>query len=282
MNKAFISKLVLCFGIIVLLANCKGSNQSATTGWDYDNPEWGGFESAKGEDQMTPPGMVFIEGGSFVMGQTTDNVRYEWHNQPKRVTVSSFYMDECEVTNLDYREYLYWLNRVYGNDYPEVYQKALPDTLVWRSKLSYNEPMVDYYFRHSSWADYPVVGVSWLQANEYCSWRTDRVNEKILANVLLWTTLIVIFRELGVTSIRLVSSNAGGGVIPANFFGKAKTVTQIIAILVILIEYALNVGLGAKTLWIATYISVVLMVFMTVASGINYLKAYAKYFNPKE
>lgn len=182
MNKALISKLVLCFGIIVLFANCKGSDQSATTGWDYDNPEWGGFESAKGEDQMTPPGMVFIEGGSFVMGQTTDNVRYEWHNQPKRVTVSSFYMDECEITNLDYREYLYWLNRVYGNDYPEVYQKALPDTLVWRSKLSYNEPMVDYYLRHSSWADYPVVGVSWLQANEYCSWRTDRVNERILVD----------------------------------------------------------------------------------------------------
>lgn len=182
MNKVLISKLVLCFGIIVLFANCKGSDQSATTGWDYDNPEWGGFESANGEDQMTPPGMVFIEGGSFVMGQTTDNVRYEWHNQPKRVTVSSFYMDECEITNLDYREYLYWLNRVYGNDYPEVYQKALPDTLVWRSKLSYNEPMVDYYFRHSSWADYPVVGVSWLQANEYCSWRTDRVNERILVD----------------------------------------------------------------------------------------------------
>ena len=182
MNKVFISKVLLCFGIIVLFANCKGSDQSATTGWDYDNPEWGGFESAKGEGQMTPPGMVFIEGGSFVMGQTTDNVRYEWHNQPKRVTVSSFYMDECEVTNLDYREYLYWLNRVYGNDYPEVYQKALPDTLVWRSKLSYNEPMVDYYLRHPSWADYPVVGVSWLQANEYCSWRTDRVNERILVD----------------------------------------------------------------------------------------------------
>ena len=180
MNKALISKVVLCFGIIVLFANCKGADQSATTGWNYNDSAWGGFESAPGYDRMTPPGMVFIEGGSFVMGQTTDNVRYEWHNQPKRVTVSSFYMDECEVTNQDYREYLYWLNRVYGNDYPEVYQRALPDTLVWRSKLSYNEPMVDYYFRHSSWADYPVVGVSWLQANEYCSWRTDRVNEKIL------------------------------------------------------------------------------------------------------
>ena len=40
--------------------------------------------------------------------------------------------------------------------------------------------MVDYYFRHPSWAEYPVVGVSWVQASEYCNWRTDRVNEKIL------------------------------------------------------------------------------------------------------
>ncbi|MBR5254049.1 MAG: SUMF1/EgtB/PvdO family nonheme iron enzyme [Bacteroidales bacterium] len=182
MNKAFISKLVLCFGVIVLFAKCGSSEQSATTGWYLDDPDWGGFESAKVYEQMTPPGMVFIEGGAFVMGQTTDNVRYEWHNQPKRVTVSSFYMDECEVTNQDYREYVYWLNRMYGSDYPEVYKKALPDTLAWRSKLSYNEPMVDYYFRHASWADYPVVGVSWLQANEYCSWRTDRVNEKLLVD----------------------------------------------------------------------------------------------------
>ena len=180
MNKVLISKVLLCFGVIVLFANCKGFDQSATTGWDYNNPEWGGFESPRVLEQMTPPGMVFIEGGAFVMGQTTDNVRYEWHNQPKRVTVSSFYMDECEVTNQDYREYIYWLDRMYGDEYPEVYQKALPDTLAWRSKLSYNEPMVEYYFRHASWADYPVVGVSWLQANEYCSWRTDRVNEKIL------------------------------------------------------------------------------------------------------
>ena len=88
-------------------------------------------------------------------------------------------MDECEVTNQDYREYLYWIQRVYS-EYPEYYQRNLPDTLVWRSKLTYNEPMVEYYFRHPSWANYPVVGVSWLQANDYCAWRTDRINEKAL------------------------------------------------------------------------------------------------------
>ncbi len=39
---------------------------------------------------------------------------------------------------------------------------------------------MQYYFRHPSYNTYPVVGVSWLQANDYCVWRTDRVNEQIL------------------------------------------------------------------------------------------------------
>jgi len=46
--------------------------------------------------------------------------------------------------------------------------------------MGYNEPYVQYYFRHPSYNDYPVVGVSWLQASDYCAWRTDRVNEGIL------------------------------------------------------------------------------------------------------
>jgi gliding motility-associated lipoprotein GldJ len=89
-------------------------------------------------------------------------------------------MDETEVNNTDYREYLYWINRVFSASYPEVWKKALPDTLVWRSKLAYNEPFVELYLRHPAYAFYPVVGVNWLQANDFCAWRTDRVNENIL------------------------------------------------------------------------------------------------------
>ena len=58
-------------------------------------------------------------------------------------------MDETEVRNLDWLEYLYWLRRVFGVDYPEVYKKALPDTLVWRDKLAYNEPFVELYLTPS-------------------------------------------------------------------------------------------------------------------------------------
>lgn len=175
-------KILLSLTLVVLLIGCKGPEVSSTTGWNYNDSEWGGYESAKPNQFLDPSGMMFVEGGSYVMGQTTDNARHDWNNQPRKATVSSFYMDECEITNHDYREYLYWLNRAYGNDYPEYCSKALPDTLVWRAKLALNEAMVENYFRHPNYADFPVVGVSWLQAVEYCNWRTDRVNEKILVD----------------------------------------------------------------------------------------------------
>ncbi|MBQ3710689.1 MAG: SUMF1/EgtB/PvdO family nonheme iron enzyme [Bacteroidales bacterium] len=161
---------------------------SRTTGWAYNDPNNGGFEVTDINEQQIGPGLVFIEGGTFVMGGTTDNVTYSWDNSPRRVTVPSFLIDRTEVSNVDYREYIYWLSRVYGQSYPMVVRNALPDTLVWRGRLTYNEPMIEVYFRHPSYNDYPVVGVSWVQANDYCSWRTDRVNELMLikAGVLDW------------------------------------------------------------------------------------------------
>ena len=114
------------------------------------------------------------------MGQVEDDLTGSWDNIPRRVTVSSFYMDEAEVTNYYWLEYLFWLNRVYGEGYPEIVDRAKPDTLVWRDPRAYNEPYVNYYLRHPAYRDYPVVGVSWLQANDFCKWRTDRVNEQIM------------------------------------------------------------------------------------------------------
>ncbi len=153
--------------------------ESTTTGWAYNDPDIGRFEVVDYTEQETGPGLVYIEGGTFIMGQTAQDVIYDWNNIPQRYTVASFYMDETEVRNIDYREYMNWISKVYVS-YPQVYKQALPDTLVWRKRLAYNEPYVEYYFRHPAYHSYPVVGVSWLQATDYCAWRTDRVNEKLL------------------------------------------------------------------------------------------------------
>ncbi|MCB9227452.1 MAG: SUMF1/EgtB/PvdO family nonheme iron enzyme [Chitinophagales bacterium] len=161
------------------LSSCK-KGSSSTTGWEYNNPDWGGFEDRKFMGQETGPGLVFIPGGTFVMGNTEQDVMFEHQAFPRRITVSSFYMDETEVRNLDYREYLYWLGRTFGTDYPEIVKAAEPDQEVWRDELAYNEPYVEYYFTHPAYDDYPVVGVDWEQAMDYCEWRTDRVNEMIM------------------------------------------------------------------------------------------------------
>ncbi len=190
MKRTFFVLSIIFTAIIVLLSGCgnksgynKKKGYSSATGWKYNEPENGGFfvaDDYKGQD--AGPGLVFIEGGTFTMGQVSDNIMGEYDNLPRNVTISSFYMDETEVANVHYQEYLYWLARIYGQDFPEIVVKARPDTLVWRERLGYNEPLVTNYFRHPAYQNYPVVGVSWTQANDFCQWRSDRVNEQILVN----------------------------------------------------------------------------------------------------
>jgi len=168
------------------IASCS-RDASESTGWDYNNVNHGGYQKVPFVDQETGPGLILVQGGTFTMGMVEQDVMYDWNNRPARVTVSSFYMDQTEVTNFHWCEYLYWLRRAY-KEYSMIYKNALPDTLSWRSPLAFNEKYVDFYLRHPAYRDYPVVGVSWLQATDYCKWRTDRVNEYILIRegVLGW------------------------------------------------------------------------------------------------
>lgn len=175
------TKAALALMVVATLASsCSKKGDSSVTGWKYNDSDWGGFEVTDYAGQVTGPGLALVEGGTFVMGQTEQDVMFLYNAVPRRITVSSFYIDQTEVANVHYLEYLYWINRVFGANYPEVYRNALPDTLVWREELSYNEPLVEYYLRHPAYNFYPVVGVSWLQAVEFCKWRTDRVNELML------------------------------------------------------------------------------------------------------
>lgn len=176
---------------VLTLSSCGGGGSRTSsskvihsaTGWAVNSEENGGFSSNLSTTQYVLPGMLPVEGGSFIMGQNYDDVLGDNNNVPRRVSVASFFMDETEVTNIHYREYLYHIQRVYGESYPEVYWKAMPDENVWRSNLGYNEPMINNYLKHPGFNYYPVVGVSWKQAVDYANWRTDRVNEYTLVSV---------------------------------------------------------------------------------------------------
>ena len=188
MKKVLTFKTLLVLTLSLVVASCSknsssSKNSSRATGWQI-NAKDGGFQyNTKFKEQETAPGLVFIEGGTFTMGRVQDDVMHDWNNNPNQQHVQSFYMDETEVTNLMYLEYLDWLKRIYppaDPNFKEIYKGALPDTLVWRNRLGYNEVMTNNYLRHPGYAEYPVVGVSWIQATEFAKWRTDRVNELYL------------------------------------------------------------------------------------------------------
>lgn len=160
-----------------------GSNVDSATGWEINAKE-GGFQyNTKFKEQETPPGTVFIEGGTFTKGRVQDDVMHDWNNTPNQQHVQSFYMDETEVTNQNYLMYLDWIKQVYppeDENFRKIYEGVIPDTLVWRNRLGYNEVMTNNYLRHPAYGQYPVVGVSWIQAVEFANWRSDRVQEKAL------------------------------------------------------------------------------------------------------
>ena len=180
-------KLLIVLFTATILVSCNKSrdykNSSRATGWKMNAKEGGFQHNPDAKEQETGPGLVFIEGGTFTKGKVQDDPMHDWNNSPNQQHVQSFYMDETEVTNLMYHEYLDWLKTVFppeDENYRKIYEGAVPDTLVWRNRLGYNEVMTNNYLRHPAYADYPVVGVSWIQAVEFGNWRTDRVNEMIL------------------------------------------------------------------------------------------------------
>ncbi len=184
MKKVVAFKVLLIMAVSLAAFSCKKSsgskNSSRATGWQINDRE-GGFQyNTDFKGQEASPGLVFVEGGTFTKGRVQDDVMHDWNNTPTQQHVQSFYMDETEVTNMMYLEYLDWIKRVYppsDENFRAIYEGALPDTLVWRNRLGFNEIMTENYLRHPGYGEYPVVGVSWIQAVEFANWRTDRVNE---------------------------------------------------------------------------------------------------------
>ena len=175
--------VALTIGFTSCTSKDKSKGGSSATGWKI-NDKKGGFQfNEKFKNQENPPGMIPVEGGTFTMGKVQDDVMHDWNNTPTQQHIQSFYMDETEVTNKMYSEYLYWVKSVFppsDENYKNLYNGAIPDTLVWRNRLGYNETMTNNYLRHPAYGDYPVVGVNWIQATEFSKWRTNRVNESVL------------------------------------------------------------------------------------------------------
>ena len=103
-----------------------------------------------------------------------------------------------------------------------------------------------------------------------------------LRPVFVWAAAIVIFRELAVTSIRLVAAGKSGLVIAASWLGKVKTTTQMVCIVAILLEPVILPWKAFREYHVLSYFTIAAMTVMTLWSGIDYLKKYWKFLDPEK
>lgn len=179
-----LSRIVFLLSTIAFISCNRGFGvSSSTTGWPYDFKADNAFNKASGTPSQVPPGMVEIPGWSYTIDDVEEyetasrRIKPNELNTRRTISVNSFYMDQHEVRNIDWREYLAWLTAVYSKVAPEKIEKAKPDYKAWLDGLGENEPFLMNYFTHPSFNEYPVVCISWEQAADYCAWRSDRANE---------------------------------------------------------------------------------------------------------
>lgn len=124
--------------------------------------------------------LLFVEGGTFNMGQDAEN------DIVRRVTVSSFYIDATEVSNKEYRSFVNYLKKQDSNKAKEM----LPDTSIWIrcTKPALGAQLAKDYFRRQAFDYYPVVGVSWVQATAFMTWKSDQYNEQLAIKNGCWTS----------------------------------------------------------------------------------------------
>lgn len=110
---------------------------------------------------------------------TQDKIRKGMIGPPATLHLQgNLYMDEHELTNIDWQEYVYWIKK----NEPQKYASVLQDTTVWNNIGGSYAPFVKQYHKHAAYDNYPVVGITHQQASDYCKWRSKVVNEMLALN----------------------------------------------------------------------------------------------------
>lgn len=181
MNRFVVSlKTILVFLMVLFSATSCGLLGGGGGGDDYHGNLLG-VPGREGWTQVVPYGMVPIPAGTFHMGQADEDIAHSQINFNKQVTIGSFYMDDTEITNNEYRQFVDQMLMdsltVLGRDY--IMTELYPDTTVWVKDFAYHmgDPMMVYYYSHPAFDNYPVVGVSWDAAKYFSRWRTSFLND---------------------------------------------------------------------------------------------------------
>ena len=182
-NKNYFAKgSLLVFAVATAALSGCGIGKQEITG------ELIGVVGRDGWVQTVPYGMTTVPSGTFHMGQSDEDVPNSHINYNKQVTIGGFYMDDTEITNNEYRQFVVALTTDdtvgIGTLTPDqtniVTTKSFyPDTTVWMRDFTHHmgDPLMEYYYLHPAFDQYPVVGISWKSAKFFCRWRTGFLNK---------------------------------------------------------------------------------------------------------
>ncbi len=179
MNKSIILQKAVYFTMVtgfIFLQGCGLFNR----GKGNDKGELVGVQGREDWGMTVPYGMVSIPGGTFHMGQADEDVAATQINFNKQITIGGFYMDDTEITNNEYRQFMDAIiadsMSLLGEDF--VMTELYPDTTVWTREFTHHmgDPMQQYYYWHPAFDEYPVVGVDWEAAKYFAKWRTNYLN----------------------------------------------------------------------------------------------------------
>lgn len=134
-------KLIFYSLLLIILSSCGKSGNGELTGVQNRHKFY----------QPDPYGMVYIPAGSFTMGVGDEDMPFAQVNEPKTITVSAFYMDETEITNNEYRQFVNWVKdsiarTILSESKPDIYLTSKnkktgevydPPYLNWKPKINW-------------------------------------------------------------------------------------------------------------------------------------------------
>jgi sulfatase modifying factor 1 len=101
------------------------------------------------------------------------NIRKDFKDKFSKVKTDLF-VCKYEVSNLEYRLFL---DDLMQSNQLQLYTKSLPDSLTWVENNEAGRPLAMHYFRHQAYNNYPVVGITYENALQYCHWLTTIYNQ---------------------------------------------------------------------------------------------------------
>lgn len=138
------------------------------------------IEALKMPHQIKNTFLTFIVGGVLDIREDPTEFAVKTH------CIDAFYIDLTEVTNQEYRKFIDWSKK----HQPEKCSERLPDTTIWANYIEdknlFKNLSADY-FRKPAFDYFPVVGVSWQQAQDFLTWKSNQINKNSLMEAGFWT-----------------------------------------------------------------------------------------------